>query len=337
MPEPGSQLYAFWYGFTISATLVLAGGVFAGLTLGLMGLDELHLRVLAASSPNSAEKANAEKVLKLVSKGRHWILVISETRLQICCDQVINESLPIFLDDLVSYGQEVLLNARIVIFGVRIIVIAIQDMFKLPSQNRIIPQAVCVRYGLAIGAKCAPFISTLMWMLAPVAYPIARILDWALRGKAHNTYKKEELKSLLQFHCTGEEPLCDNEIAIINGVLELNTRKVESVMIPMTGIVTLSSDCILDQARVDLISSLLSGQTHFPVYASNDPVGFIGLLSVKDKETNVQAIVSQKPADEAVYEYNQRKKSAKRMAASAIRKKCAIISVIQLLSTDCAL
>ncbi|KAH0586864.1 hypothetical protein H2248_005707 [Termitomyces sp. 'cryptogamus'] len=156
-------------------------------------------------------------------------------------------------------------------------------MFKLPSQNRIIPQAVCVRYGLAIGAKCAPFISTLMWMLAPVAYPIARILDWALRGKAHNTYKKEELKSLLQFHCTGEEPLCDNEIAIINGVLELNTRKVESVMIPMTGIVTLSSDCILDQARVDLI--LLSGQTHFPVYASNDPVGFIGLLSVKDKES----------------------------------------------------
>ncbi|KAG5334143.1 hypothetical protein C0989_004337 [Termitomyces sp. Mn162] len=69
---------------------------------------------------------------------------------------------------------------------------------------------------------------------APVAYPVARILDWALRGKEHNTYKEEELKSTLQFHCTGEEPLRDNEIAIINGVLELNTRKVESVMIPMT-------------------------------------------------------------------------------------------------------
>lgn len=71
-------------------------------------------------------------------------------------------------------------------------------------------------------------------MTAPIAYPIARILDWALRGKEHSTYKKEELKSFLQLHRTGEEPLRDNEIAIINGVLELNTSKVESVMIPMT-------------------------------------------------------------------------------------------------------
>ena len=31
------------------------------LTLGLMGLDELHLRVLATSSENATEKANAQK------------------------------------------------------------------------------------------------------------------------------------------------------------------------------------------------------------------------------------------------------------------------------------
>ncbi len=79
---PGSR--AFWYKVILSIGLVLAGGVFAGsvffsilldstsiiaphlhamfrLTLGLMGLDELHLRVLAASSDDPVERANAIK------------------------------------------------------------------------------------------------------------------------------------------------------------------------------------------------------------------------------------------------------------------------------------
>ena len=76
--EKGSP--EFWYHLAISVVLVLAGGVFAGyvcciykhllmfitlficsLTLGLMGLDELHLRVLATSSENLTEKRNAQK------------------------------------------------------------------------------------------------------------------------------------------------------------------------------------------------------------------------------------------------------------------------------------
>lgn len=78
--EPGST--GFWLKLLLSAGLVLAGGVFAGcvglyigdqplltsenicfcsLTLGLMGLDELHLRVLATSSDDLTEKRNAQK------------------------------------------------------------------------------------------------------------------------------------------------------------------------------------------------------------------------------------------------------------------------------------
>lgn len=41
-----------------------------------MGLDELHLRVLAASSDNPKERNNAKKVLRLMKKGRHWVLVV---------------------------------------------------------------------------------------------------------------------------------------------------------------------------------------------------------------------------------------------------------------------
>ena len=54
-------LAIFWWKLGISLCIILSGGVFAGLTLGLMGLDELHLRVLATSSDEPQEKLNAQK------------------------------------------------------------------------------------------------------------------------------------------------------------------------------------------------------------------------------------------------------------------------------------
>jgi metal transporter CNNM len=77
----------FWEKILMSMGLVLLGGVFAGcaallpfvmsavrandgrrfrLTLGLMGLDELHLRVLAASSVEENERRNAKKGVSAV-------------------------------------------------------------------------------------------------------------------------------------------------------------------------------------------------------------------------------------------------------------------------------
>lgn len=68
---------------------------------------------------------------------------------------------------------------------------------------------------------------------APLAYPIAILLDLVLGIDKHHTYKKAELKSFLQFHRNGEEPLRDEEISILNGVLELNTKNVETIMTPL--------------------------------------------------------------------------------------------------------
>lgn len=79
-PEWGTPDFYFHIG--ISVGLVLLGGVFAGLTLGLMGLDELHLRVLRASSDDPQERANAAKVLRLLGRGRHWVLVVSCCRIR---------------------------------------------------------------------------------------------------------------------------------------------------------------------------------------------------------------------------------------------------------------
>lgn len=69
--------------------------------------------------------------------------------------------------------------------------------------------------------------------IAPVAWPIAKLLDLVLGANEQHTYKKAELKSFLQFHRTGQEPLRDDEISILNGVLELNTKNVETIMTPL--------------------------------------------------------------------------------------------------------
>lgn len=76
IPERGSA--EFYWHIGISLFLVLAGGVFSGLTLGLMGLDELHLRVLESSSDTPRQRQDASKVLSLLARGRHWVLVVSD-------------------------------------------------------------------------------------------------------------------------------------------------------------------------------------------------------------------------------------------------------------------
>ncbi|KAJ8093174.1 hypothetical protein PM082_020659 [Marasmius tenuissimus] len=254
--KPGSG--TFWWKLAVSALLVLMGGVFAGLTLGLMGLDELHLRVLSSSSDDPKEKKNAAKVLNLMKKGRHWVLVVL-----LLSNVIINESLPIFLDSAIGGGiaAVAISTTAIVIFG------------------EVIPQAVCARYGLAIGATCAPFVLTLMWLMAPIAWPIAKLLDWALGANEAHTYKKAELKSFLQFHRTGEEPLRDDEISILNGVLELNNKRVEQIMTQMKDVVTLSTETILDHGMLDTI--LTSGYSRFPVHEPGNNLAFVGFLLVK--------------------------------------------------------
>ncbi|KAI0757520.1 hypothetical protein C8Q80DRAFT_1091595 [Daedaleopsis nitida] len=253
--EPGSP--EFWYKVVISVGLVLAGGAFAGLTLGLMGLDELHLRVLSASSDNPVERKNAQKVLKLLNKGRHWVLVVL-----LLGNVIINESLPIFLDSALGGGV-----AAVVISTVMI------------GESVIIPQAVSVRYGLSLGASCAPVVLAMMYLFAPIAWPIAKLLDWVLGHNEANTYKKAELRSFLAFHRQGEEPLRDDEISILNGVLELNNKKVEQIMTPIKDVVTISADRVLDHDTVDWL--LRSGYSRIPVHRIGHPTRYLGILLVK--------------------------------------------------------
>ena len=66
--------------------------------------------------------------------------------------------------------------------------------------GEIIPQAVCSRHGLAVGARFAWFVQILMWTFAIIAYPISKILDYLL-GSEHTV---RLLLSVLQSCRPGE-------------------------------------------------------------------------------------------------------------------------------------
>ncbi|KAL1998765.1 hypothetical protein VTN02DRAFT_5604 [Thermoascus thermophilus] len=250
----------FWLNIGIATALVLTGGAFAGLTIALMGQDEIYLQVIKTSG-EAAERKNAASVLKLLQKGKHWVLVTL-----LLSNVITNETLPIILDRTLGGGWPAVVGSTvlIVIFG------------------EIVPQSICVRYGLPIGAWMAPCVLVLMYIMAPVAWPVAKLLD-KLLGEDHGTvYKKAGLKTLVTLHKTlgsAGEQLNSDEVTIISAVLDLKEKPVGSIMTPMEDVFTMSADTVLDEETMDLILS--QGYSRIPIYAPDNPENFVGMLLVK--------------------------------------------------------
>jgi hypothetical protein len=71
--------------------------------------------------------------------------------------------------------------------------------------GEIIPQAACSRYGLQIGAYSAPFVRLLMFLTAPISYPIGWVLDRVLGHRHTALFRRAELKALMDIHREGHE------------------------------------------------------------------------------------------------------------------------------------
>lgn len=100
---------SLWIYLGVAAALVLLGGAFAGLTIALMGQDEIYLQVIEDSGEGS-EKKNAGKVLRLLKRGKHWVLVTL-----LLSNVITNETLPIVLDRSLGGGWPAVLGSTVLI------------------------------------------------------------------------------------------------------------------------------------------------------------------------------------------------------------------------------
>lgn len=250
----------------LAVGLCIAGSALAaGLTLGLLSLDQFDMLVLLETDPEHCdteeekqelieEQASARLVRPLL-EDHHRLLV---TLLLLNC--VCAEMLPLFLDELFPSWLAVLLSVTfILMFG------------------EIIPSAIFsnAKNGLNNSAKFAGVVQVLLTLLSPVAVPIGRILDYIVGEDDDGTYSKPELRSLLRLH-QSEKHLTPQQSKMMGGAMDLMTTKVFQAMTPVDRMFMLSTDDTLDG---ELLADILGrGYTRIPVYHANEPNSIKGIL-----------------------------------------------------------
>eukprot|EP00250_Pteridium_aquilinum_P016978 c23393_g1_i1 orf=431-2110(+) len=248
----------FWLYILIIVGLVLFAGMMSGLTLGLMSLGLVDLEVLINSGTPRDQKY-AAKILPVV-KNQHLLLCTL-----LVGNALAMEALPIFLDALVTAWGAILISVTLILlFG------------------EILPQAVCSRYGLAVGAAMTPVVRVLVFLFFPVTYPISKLLDFLL-GKGHVAlFRRAELQTLVNMH--GNEAgkggeLTHDETTIIAGALKLHTKTAKDAMTSISSTFSIDVNARLDMNTMNLI--MMKGHSRIPVY-SGTHTNIIGLILVKN-------------------------------------------------------
>ncbi|KAI8803827.1 hypothetical protein BJ742DRAFT_827581 [Cladochytrium replicatum] len=255
-PKPELDPWEYWSVLFAIPVLVILGGIIAGLTIGLLSLDETTLKVLKRSG-TPAEKKWAEQ-LEPIRKDTHLLLVTL-----LLANTVINETLPVLMHTVHLDGYQAVLmsTALIVVFG------------------EIIPQALFARYGLAMGAFFAWPVRVLIWIEWIVAYPVAKLLDWILGHKQGVLYRRSELKELVALH--GEDqsgPLTTEEVSIMKAVLDLRDKTVGQIMTDLNDVFMLNLDTRLDHKTMQTL--IHAGHSRVPI-CDKEQKNIIGVVLVK--------------------------------------------------------
>uniref|UniRef100_A0A8D2PDE3 Metal transporter n=1 Tax=Zosterops lateralis melanops TaxID=1220523 RepID=A0A8D2PDE3_ZOSLA len=227
----------------------------AGLNLGLMALDPMELRIVQNCGTDK-EKRYARRIEPIRRKGNYLLCSL------LLGNVLVNTTLTILLDDLTGsgIGAVVASTIGIVIFG------------------EIVPQALCSRHGLAVGANTIVVTKFFMLVTFPLSYPISKLLDCILGQEIGTVYNREKLVEMLKV----TEPYNDlvrEELNMIQGALELRTKTVEDVMTPLQNCFMINSDAILDFNTMSEIME--SGYTRIPVY-EDERSNIMDILYVKD-------------------------------------------------------
>ncbi|NXL51432.1 CNNM4 protein, partial [Podilymbus podiceps] len=253
--EEKKSLLPLWLQVILIAGLLVLSGMFSGLNLGLMALDPMELRIVQNCGTDK-EKRYARKIEPIRRKGNYLLCSL------LLGNVLVNTTLTIFLDDLIGSGIGAVAASTIgiVIFG------------------EIVPQALCSRHGLAVGANTIVLTKFFMLVTFPLSYPISKLLDCILGQEIGTVYNREKLVEMLKV----TEPYNDlvrEELNMIQGALELRTKTVEDVMTPLQNCFMINSDAILDFNTMSEIME--SGYTRIPVY-EDERSNIMDILYVKD-------------------------------------------------------
>ncbi|KAK9981088.1 hypothetical protein ABG768_000655, partial [Culter alburnus] len=253
--EEKKFLLPFWLQVIFISMLLCLSGMFSGLNLGLMALDPMELQIVQ-NCGTEKEKNYARKIEPVRSQGNYLLCSL------LLGNVLVNTTLTILLDDIAGSGliAVVMSTIGIVIFG------------------EIVPQAICSRHGLAVGANTIFLTKFFMLLTFPASYPVSKLLDYLLGQEIGTVYNREKLLEMLRVTDPYND-LVKEELNIIQGALELRTKTVEDVMTPLRDCFMIGGDATLDFNTMSEIME--SGYTRIPVF-EGDRSNIVDLLFVKD-------------------------------------------------------
>lgn len=219
--------------------LICMSALFSGLTLGLMGLDKTGLEIVMEGD-NEANAKAAKIIYPLRKRGNLLLCTL------LLGNVAVNALLSILMAELSSGLVGFLVSTfLIVIFG------------------EIVPQALCSRYALQIGSRTVPIVRVITFLLFPIAFPLAFILDKALGQELATTYSSAEMLKMLQIHV--QEEVIDPDTAVaMTGALTFKNMTVAEVMTPLKNAFLLDVD---EKLNFETIAKIFkTGYSRIPVY-----------------------------------------------------------------------
>ncbi|XP_053372394.1 metal transporter CNNM4 isoform X1 [Clarias gariepinus] len=253
--EERTSLLPLWLQISLVSCLLVLSGMFSGLNLGLMALDPMELQIVQSCGTDK-EKRYARKISPIRSKGNYLLCSL------LLGNVLVNTTLTILLDGLIGsgIGAVAVSTVGIVIFG------------------EIVPQALCSRHGLAVGANTILLTKFFMLLTIPLSFPISKLLDCILGQEIGRVYNREKLLGMLKV-TEAYIDLEKEELNMIHGALELRTKTVEDIMTPLNNCFMIKSDSVLDFNTMTEIME--SGYTRIPVY-EDELSNIVDILYVKD-------------------------------------------------------
>eukprot|EP00927_Polykrikos_kofoidii_P008615 TRINITY_DN13590_c0_g3_i1.p1 TRINITY_DN13590_c0_g3~~TRINITY_DN13590_c0_g3_i1.p1 ORF type:complete len:635 (-),score=99.10 TRINITY_DN13590_c0_g3_i1:72-1916(-) len=201
----------------VIATVVLLcmSGLFSGLNLGLMSLDQVGLELTIRSGTKS-EKKWAKAILPLRRTGNLLLcsLLLGNT--------AVNAMLAIFMGDMAGGLIGGLVSTMgIVVFG------------------EIIPQSICSRYGLAVGYYTRHIVYFFMLVTFLLAFPVAKILDCILGAEVSQVFSATQFRHLLILNSEDGGhggTLSTSQAKLLAGALKMEEKRVRQAMVPFSDI-----------------------------------------------------------------------------------------------------
>jgi len=238
--------------YVIVLILVLFSALFSGLTLGFFSLNKDDLERKAKLGDKKAKK-----IFKVRKNGNLLLCTL------LIGNVAVNATLSVFLSSIASgliagFTATVL----IVIFG------------------EIIPQATFSRYAMEIGSRVVWVVQIFEFILYPVCWPLAWLLDKVLGDEIPSVYSRQELLKIIEEHENSRDSdLDEDEEKIIRGALSFSDKIVEDILTPRVEIFSLPKEQGLNKNMIKRIKD--SGHSRIPVFADNTET-IVGLLFTKD-------------------------------------------------------